>query len=60
MDTLDKDSYDKFLIQSIHSGTSLKFLEKCDTVDMNMYSLIKNQNTYDTVVFEFQNSTKTK
>jgi hypothetical protein len=47
IDTLRKKKYDEFLSKSISSATLLKSLEKCDTVNTNMHSLIKNQNTYE-------------
>jgi len=51
IDTLRKEKYEAYLIKTINSATLLKSLEKCDTINTNMHSLIKNQNMYEIEFF---------
>ncbi|CAF0806787.1 unnamed protein product [Rotaria sp. Silwood1] len=53
IDTLRKDKYDAQLTKSINSATLIKSLEKCETVDNNVYNLIQNQNSSDTFKYVY-------
>ncbi|CAM4920182.1 unnamed protein product [Rotaria socialis] len=54
INTLRKESYDTFLTKSISSATLLKSLEPCDTLNLNMYNLIRNQNSSATFKYIYQ------
>ncbi|CAF2618163.1 unnamed protein product [Rotaria sp. Silwood2] len=54
IDTLRKENYEAFLIKSINSATLLKSVEPCDTINLDMYHLIKNQNTSDAFKYIYQ------
>ncbi|CAF1035789.1 unnamed protein product [Rotaria sp. Silwood1] len=54
IDTLRKENYDAFVIKSINSATLLKSLEPCDTINLDMYNLIKKQNTSEPFKYIYQ------
>jgi hypothetical protein len=47
IDTLRKDKYDANLIKSINAATLIKSLEKCSTINIDMFHIIENQNAYE-------------
>ncbi|CAF0770892.1 unnamed protein product [Rotaria sordida] len=54
IDTLRKENYDAFLIKSINLATLLKSLEPCNTINLNMYNLIKSQNASNAFKYIYQ------
>jgi hypothetical protein len=47
IDTLRKDKYDANLIKLINAATLIKSLEKCSTINIDMFHIIENQNAYE-------------
>ncbi|CAF0787597.1 unnamed protein product [Adineta ricciae] len=54
IDTLRKDTYDAYLTKTIRSATLLKSLQQCDTLNLDMFNIIRNQNTSDTFKYIYE------
>lgn len=58
LDKLRKDKYESYLIQTLKTSTMIKSLEKCRTLNTNLFQILDNQNSSNIYSYIYhQNST---